>query len=209
MKKIQLTAAACFIALTAAFAQTDIERTFTIGPAVGYGSTWIPNVGYSDLYKSSWNAGVTMNYSQWEHFGLAGDVLYSLEGGRFKTSGDGSDVDISLSYLRIPLKVAYFFGDIGNAFRPKFTIGPSFGFLIDESTDVDGTRPAESNLISDHETVDLGGTASLGFNYRLGERIWLNADAYYYHGFLQTDNSSNLSHYNSNYGLRLGVAFGI
>lgn len=209
MKKFQLLAAALFTSLTAAIAQTDIERTFTVGPAIGYGHTWIPNVGYSSLFKSSFNGGVTMNYSQWEHFGLAADVMYSLEGGKFKTSGDGTQIDVSLHYLRIPLKAAYFFGDVGNAFRPKITLGPSFGFLIDESTQVEGNRPSDSNLTGDHETIDLGGTASIGFNYRIRERIWLNTDAYYYMGLLETDNTEPLHHYNSNFGLRVGVAFGL
>lgn len=209
MKRIYILAAALFTSLTASFAQTDIERTFTIGPAVGFGHSYMQNVGYDAYFKPSFSGGVTMNYSQWEHIGLSADVLYSLEGGKYRTSQE-SDIDISLHYLRVPVKFAYFFGDLENRFRPKITIGPSFGFLIDESTDISGDeRQVNSNLTRDHETLDLGGTGSLGFNYRVGERVWINTDLYYYQGFTEVDNIPNLHHYNSNMGLRVGVAFGL
>jgi outer membrane protein W len=210
MKKFIYTAAAVFASLTAfAQADTDIERTFTIGPAVGYGHSFISGVGYDASFSSSWNAGVTMNYSQWENIGFSADILYSLEGG-FYEMNDGTEIDIDLHYLRVPVKFAYFFMDQEDRFRPKITVGPSFGFLIDERTEIDGDEDrVNSNLTREHETIDLGGQASLGFNYRMGERTWLNTDLYYYHGFLDIDNVGDLHQYNSNMGIRVGVAFGL
>ena len=210
MKRIYMTAVV-LLATISAIAQTeprtDIQRTFTVGPAVGFGHTGMRNVGYDDYFKPSINAGITMNYSKWEHIGISGDVLYSMEGGRFKTN-QGSEIDVDLNYLRIPVKFAYFFGDVASNFRPKITIGPSFGFLIADDLDIEeGTSNPNLSSSENYETFDLGGQGSIGFNYHLGDgRVWLNADAYYYHGFLEVD---QLNHYNSNFGLRVGVCFGL
>jgi len=195
-----------FTATTSFGQNEEIRQTFTIGPAVGFGHSRIVNVGYDEYFKPSWNAGVTMNYSKWEHIGISGDILYSAEGGNFKTN-QGSEIDVDLTYLRIPLKFAYFFGDVQNNFRPKITVGPSFGFLIDDDLDKE-TGAANPNLSDseNYKTLDLGGQASLGFNLKLGERVWLNTDLYYYYGFLEID---DLAHTNNNFGLRVGVAFGL
>jgi len=211
MKRIYMTAVVVFATISAAFAQSEaekrMEQTFTIGPAVGFGHTGMRNVGYDAYFKPSFNAGVTMNYSKWENIGISADILYSMEGGNFKTN-QGSEVDVDLNYLRIPIKFAYFFGDGENDFRPKITVGPSLGFMIDNDLDIE-EGAANPNLSShdDYETFDFGGQGSIGFNYHLGEgRVWLNADAYYYHGFVEID---QLNHYNSNFGLRVGVCFGL
>lgn len=205
MKRIYITAVVLFATCTAAFAQ--LENTFTIGPAAGFGHSGIRNVGYDDYFHPSWNVGLTMNYSRWTRAGVSADILFSQEGGSFKTN-QGREIDVNLSYLRIPLKFAYFFGDPGSNFRPKITIGPSLGFLIDDELKMDeGTSNPNLSSSENYETLDLGAQGTIGFNYRLGDGgLWLNADAYYYHGLLEID---QLNHYNSNFGLRLGLCFSL
>lgn len=216
MNKI-ITTVAVLLAATATYAQAPEsptserrERVISIGPVIGFGHTGLRNVGYDDVFKPNWNGGVTMNISSTEHVGFSADVLYSVEGGQWQMS-NGNEVNLHMHYLRIPLRFAYYFGDLANDFRPKFTIGPSFGFLIDDDLDLEISGEGEretvaSNFDQDNNTFDVGGTATLGFNYKLANRVWLNADAYYYYGFMDV---GDLNHYNSNIGLRAGVAFGL
>lgn len=151
-----------------------------------------------------------MNYSHSEHIGFSIDVLYSMEGGRYQQT-NGNEIDLDLQYLRVPIKFAYFFRDFDKDFRPKVTIGPSLGFLIDDKLDYNQSSSSnQSNVLTHFDKgyngFDLGGTASIGFNERLADRIWLNVDAYYYQGFLDV---GTMNHYNANFGLRAGVAFGL
>jgi len=123
---------------------------------------------------------------------------------------NGNEIDFSLHYIRVPIKFAYFFGDYANDFRPKFTIGPSIGFFLDDRLDVsgDGDRSTvASNFDKDDiNNVDFGGQATIGFNYKLAERVWLNVDGYYYQGLSRIN---DFNQYNANFGLRAGVAFGL
>lgn len=184
-------------------------KTISLGPVVGFGHSGLQNVGYTDRFHPSINAGVTMNWSGMENIGFSADLLYSREGGSWDMN-NGNDVDLHLTYIRLPLKFAYFFGDVENAFRPKVTIGPSLGFLIDEDLDIEGDTGSpygvRSNFNERNNSFDIGGQGSLGFNWRMMERVWLNVDAYYYQGLRDI---GDLNNYNANFGLRAGVAFGL
>jgi hypothetical protein len=214
MKKILTMVVAVLAASSTVLAQESAasnarEKIISVGPVVGFGHSGVRNVGYDDIFKPSWNAGLTMNYSSWEHIGLSVDLFYSKEGGRYQMN-NGNEIDLTLHYVRLPIKLAFFMGDYTNDFRPKFTIGPSVGFLIDDSFEVsgDGSRAGiNSNFDQeDYNNIDFGGQATIGFNYKMAERIWLNVDGYYYQGLSRID---DLSHYNADFGLRAGVAFGL
>lgn len=203
MKKIlMIVAAVC--TFSAAFSQEApgaATKTFSIGPAIGFGHTGLRNTTGTDIFKPSWNAGIIINYSKMEHVGFAADVLWSMEGGRVTI--DGSENDLTLQYIRVPLKFAYFFGDFENNFRPKITVGPSMGFLLHARNDSEDF--GITTVTQYYNTFDIGVNASIGFNWKLGNNVWLNTDFNYYTAFMAVRN--NL--YNSNFGARVGLAFGL
>lgn len=202
MKKILMIAAVC--TFSAAFSQEApgaATKTFSIGPAVGFGHTGLRKTSGTDIFKPSWNAGIIINYSNREHVGFAADVLWSMEGAR--VTNDGSETDLTLQYIRVPLKFAYFFGDFENDFRPKITVGPSMGFLLHARNDSEDF--GISTVTSYYNTFDIGVNASIGFNWKLGTNVWLNTDFNYYTAFMPVRNSL----YNSNFGARVGLAFGL
>ncbi len=204
MKKILTIAAALFMS-SAAFSQEETgnnTKTFSIGPSVGFGHTGIRNTAGTDLFKPSWSAGLIVNYSTSENVGFAADVLWSMEGA-LTEDANGRDNELTLQYIRVPLKFAYFFGDFADNFRPKLTIGPSMGFLLDASSYLEGT--GTTDVTSSYETFDIGLNASAGFNWKLADNIWLNTDLNYYTGFM----AIRADQYNSNYGLKVGLAFGL
>ncbi|MGV3630364.1 MAG: porin family protein [Bacteroidota bacterium] len=204
MKKILIIAAAIFT-YTAAFSQEgtgNATKTFSIGPSIGFGHTGVRNMPGTDLFKPGWSAGVIVNYSTSEHIGFAGDVLFSSEGARAENNL-GEETDLTLQYVRVPLKFAYFFGAFEDDFRPKVTIGPSMGFLLNADRDVEGV--GRTDVTPSYETFDIGLNASVGFNLKMGEKMWLNTDLNYYTGFMPI----YADQYNSNLGLKLGLAFGL
>src|SRR5690349_14344362 len=119
MKKLAIL---FFMAIsTMVFAQ---ESSNSIGPTVGYNHTWTSGDGTSA--KPGFNAGIVYTNSFMEHWGAGLELKYSMEGAKI----DGTDANGNLAYLRLPLRLKYFFGDYGNAFRPKVYLGPSLGFLL-------------------------------------------------------------------------------
>ena len=205
MKKI-LTVAVAILTCSAAFSQ-EVPGTptsiFSIGPAIGFGHTGVRNTSGTDVFKPNLNAGVIINYSNMKHTGLAAEILWSMEGARVQSGG--YEGDLTMHYIRVPLRFAYYFGDFEDNFRPKITIGPSMGFLVNATSDSDAPGATRSNVTSSYNMFDIGGIATVGFNLKLATNIWLNTDFNYYTSFRPIVSSQ----YNSNFGLRVGVAFGL
>ncbi len=203
MKKILIMAAVLLISPTV-FSQDAPEKTtktLSLGPSVGFGHTGLRNTVGTDIFKPSWRAGIILNYSSRKHVGFAADVLWSMEGSKVET--DDFNADLTIHYIRVPLKFAYYFGDFEDNFRPKITVGPSMGFLLKADGYVAGLESVD--VTDNYEKFDIGVAASLGFNWKLATNIWLNTDFNYYTAFTPVRDSQ----YNSNFGLQLGVAFGL
>lgn len=195
MKRSILLPVALFLTLIA-FAQRDPNRkAFSFGPVIGFGHAWMTPTAYSE-YNPGMSAGGFVIYSPVEHWGIGMDVRYSIEGTKRNMPETGI-VNYQYHYLRVPLRAIYFFGDYGDDFRPKITVGPSMGFLI-------GEKGAPYTSAS---TLDFGVTASGGFNYRIYKGAWLNMDAGCYHGL--TDAVQHTENRELHRNIMLNVGLGL
>jgi hypothetical protein len=199
------------------------SQHLSAGPHVGINISTLS--GANDMEsKVGLNAGGFLVYSVKEHFGISLDLLYSSEGAKYSYALNGSTpiintkYDVSLHYLRIPLQANFFLNQYGDVFRPKITLGPSFGFLLNTKRSYTTTITDNGTTVitnySDtnkdaYNSVDVGGIAGLGFNYRLAEALWLNFDADYYFGFTDVPTTSGTSIKNNVASVSLGLAFGI
>ncbi len=200
MKILTLTAALLITVI--ANAQTNNDKIpaepikqsiFSIGLKGSFGHSYI--MPYKDYtFNSSWNAGIAATYAPWAHWGLGLDAIYSSEGASFNYMDDV--LTTKLDYVRVPVKAIYFFRTYEKDFRPKVTLGPSVGFLVNQ------TNTANANFI------DLGANVTAGFNYRLLRAVWLNADLSYYQGFLDAYSGNNETDLNGNVRLDLGICVG-
>lgn len=169
------------------------QAPFSVGLKGGFGQSYImPYSNYT--FNSSWDAGISATYSPWAHWGIGLDAVYSSEGGSFNYMDQIST--IKLDYVRIPVKAIYFFRTYEKDFRPKITLGPKVGFLVNE------TNSTNANFL------DLGANLTAGFNYRLLRAVWLNADVSYYQGFIDTYKSNSVTDLNGNVRLDLGICVG-
>lgn len=201
MKKLMLMTG-FILAGIAGFSQTSTDlpgkpSRFSIGPSVGFGHSYMLPYRTAGFYPS-WSAGITAIYGPLEWWGVGGDIRYSVEGTKTKM-GESGERETQLQYIRVPLKAMVFFGNYEDDFRPKLTLGPSFGFLVGESD----TYDAKAN------SFDAGINASAGFNYRVRTGMWLNVDANYYQGLTDVRQHSGQRELNGNIGLNLGLAFGL
>jgi outer membrane protein W len=207
MKKIiRITLAALTIS-GSAMAQDNLS----LGGTAGFGHAWLSNATNS-TYQPAGNLGLSLTYSTETNWGFGADLKWSIEGGKTSTSNFTNTT--RLDYVRVPLKVMYFFGERGNAFRPKLTVGPSVGFLIggnNKATTISGdTKTTVETKAGDFaKSIDFGVNASAGFNYRLVDRTWLNVDLNYYHGLSDIIEAAAIDQKNRNIGINVGVSFGI
>ncbi len=184
------------------------QDNVSLGPTAGFGHTWLSNSPNSK-YQPAGNVGLALVVSTETRFGFGADVKWSIEGG--KSSTDNSTTTTRLDYIRVPIKAMYFFGELGNRVRPKVTLGPSLGFLVGgkQKYEISDAIQTEVDSKDIANSFDIGLNGSVGLNYRLINKTWLNLDLNYYHGFSDVMKADNLDMKNRNLGLNVGVTFGI
>lgn len=181
-------------------------QDFSIGPTVGINYAWLADAPGDTEGLIGFNAGVTMVYSDFVHWGLGLDVKYSAEGGVTKQGGEIAQTH--LNYVRVPLKIYHFFNELGDYLRPKIYIGPSFGYLIGGKTEQFlGVNTITFNSKDLYEPIDLGVLVGAGFNFSISDRTWFNFDVAYAHGLTNIAKADKV--FNRNLNLNLGVAWGL
>jgi outer membrane protein W len=183
-------------------------QTFSIGPTGGFGHSWITNSTGDNKFNPAWNAGLSFIYSTRSNFGVGADVKYSAEGN--KSTKAGITTNINANYVRVPVKLIYFFGKPGSAVRPKISAGPSFGFLTEanETSSVSGVN-VKTDINDDIKNFDFGVTAAAGLNFRLAQRTWLNTDLAFYQGLTDITKNNNSTQRNGNVGVNVGLLLGL
>ena len=159
-KKLLFAAGLLLIGIGASNAQIGDQTS--LGPRVGVNFSNVSNVEGSESL-SGLAIGLTSTYSINEKTGLTVDLLYSQEGYELNSN------ELRLSYLQIPIFFDLFFGELGEKFRPKVYAGIQPGFLLDSKNNGSDVEDVFSGF-----NLAVGG--GLGFNYRVGSRIWLNTD---------------------------------
>ena len=197
MKQLMLTALAA-LCFAGAYSQVNLS----LGPNAGFGHTWMNGSG-TNRYQPAGNFGLALVYSHNNHVGLGVDLKYSIEGGKKEFSNLTSTT--RLNYIRIPVKGIYFFRDYGASFRPKISLGPSFGFLVGGKQEIESVETDAKDI---YNSFDVGLLGSAGFHYNLVTNTWLHFDVSYYHGFSDISEAVEKNK-NRNIGVNLGVAFGI
>jgi hypothetical protein len=193
MKKISLLVAFCAASLVSS--AQDNPR-FTIGTKGGFGHSYMMPYKNSGFH-GSWHIGLTTAYQLADKWAVGVDALYSSEGATFKSVGTPEvlKVNTELDYMRVPIKVMYFLAPGTSDFRPKLSVGPTFGVLMAEDTG--------------YKDMDFGLNAALGFNYELLEDFWLTTDINYYHGLMDVYAGNAESDRNGNIRLDIGFTFGL
>ncbi len=219
MNKIPLLVV-CLVLRSIISAQSNIS----MGVSVGGNFSTITDSSDNNLYKPGFNGGLFLIYGPTENWGIGAELKYSMEGTKYESILDANNYTKStttLNYLRLPIRITYFFGSFEDNIRPKLFIGPTLGFLLggDIETEVSYTDVFGNNIIS-NSTIDakddiigingfdLGIHGGAGVNIRLTEGgMWLNVDALYTMGLTDVYENDNIEGKNRNISLNLGLAF--
>ena len=193
MKKITTLIIAMSLIITVSNAQK-----VSIGPKLGVNFSTLSDLEGAES-RIGLHAGGFLVYSIVEHFGISIDVVYSQQGANSKINGS----DLHLDYIQLPLLANIFFNQYGDDFRPKITIGPAVGILAS----------AKGPFVEkdDFNSTDFGFVAGLGFNYKVGEKKWLNVDARYGMGASEIfkEDIPGLDVKNSYFSITVGLGFGV
>ena len=192
-------------------------QNISIGPTAGFGHSWISGLDLEGKFNAAWNGGLSLIYSTQTNFGIGMDIKYSSEGNKVTYIGEGIPEEplttvtrtVDANYIRVPLKLIYFFGKYGSAVRPKIYAGPSFGFFTGgEVVEEVGESKFRSDTKDNIKNFDLGVTAAAGLNFRLAPRTWLNTDLAFYQGFSDISKDGSTQH-NGNVGINVGLLVGL
>jgi hypothetical protein len=182
-------------------------QNVSMGISGGVHHSWL--TGYENVkFKPGINPGVMLTFSPAPHWGLGGDIRLSfLEGVKtgIESAGKRETSKINATYLRVPLKATYFFGEFGDKVRPKLYAGPSFGFLLGGRTNTSNSN-VETKSADVLKGSDWGFIAGGGFNYRLKANTWFNFDVAYTNGLKDATEAPGF-HANRNIALNAGVTF--
>ncbi|WP_337044354.1 porin family protein [Emticicia sp. 17c] len=178
------------------------QPTTSLGPKIGVNvTTFRPKAESFDLL-SGLNAGLFLNHSINSNFGIMVEGTYSQMGTKVQNGGNMERIH----YLQIPVAAVYYFGQRGQAFRPKIFAGPYLGILL-AATDRTGSKVANGQPV--YTNADVGAQVGLGFNYRIKNETWLNADVRYIRGFGDITREPSTSFQNVGVGINLGISFPI
>lgn len=190
----------------------------SIGATVGSGSGWMTNSGEDLAYKQSYTVGATLIYSTSSHWGFGMDVKYSREGIKYNFQDSFLYTDkkmntrVSTDFVRVPIRVIYFFNNNEYKIRPAISLGPSFGFLTGGKISIEDDEKnvySKTNVSDQYKSFDFGVQGTLGLNFKLSEALWLSTDVAYYHGLLRQNIYGDNAMMNKNLMLNIGLRIGM
>jgi outer membrane protein W len=217
MKKILTLCAGIMLAS----ATTTNAQTFSVGPEVSLGHSWISNLD-NIKFKLLGSAGATGMYMLNRNMGVSATAAFSWEGFRTHIVNNengalkGYTTTYNAEYLRLTPKFVYIFGEDA-AIRPKVGIGPSVAWKYNEARWTNEYKQDAKELIGSggnddrvpevFDQIDLGITADAGVSIRLSQNTSLNVGAAYYHGLVDVLDVSNRE--NENLRANIGLMFGL
>jgi outer membrane protein W len=189
-----------FMAFLIGNASVVSAQILSVGPVVG-GNFSTVSEALNTKYLLGPSFGAFANYSVNDHFGLGLKVIYTQVG----TAYENTVAERRLHYIQVPVTAVYYFGEVGNAFRPKIYLGAYAAPLI-QATDENGDVLLGADGKSTYAAFDYGGVGGIGFNYRVQSRTWLNVEAGMTRGIADVT-KNDLAYQNSVFTLQVGLSF--
>jgi opacity protein-like surface antigen len=238
-KAIFLTAIVISIAMpvTRSFAQDmdkvslDGQKGFQIGIQGTPQFSWLMNSddhgnsSFTNMTTVNSSFGVDAHYGFSEMHGIGLDVIYSMQGQRYKLSG--TERYKQIDYVKIPLTYDYTMGISPNILFIG-RIGPQLGFLSNAwIADKSGSHIGASQTNA-YQSTDFGAVIGAGLGFKLAEKLYLDLVIRYDYGFTNAEDknhnlginntetgslgdasSGRASTYNSTLGLLIGLRYAV
>ncbi|MBE7171528.1 MAG: PorT family protein [Williamsia sp.] len=160
-------------------------------------------------FNAAFGIGAAYNFNNYSGVGL--DVLYSLQGQRYKANG--VETNQKLNYIKIP--VYYTFNtDASKPVSFIAKVGPQLSLLTDAKlTNKDGDQIGGSRKDA-YESATFGGVVGAGVQFRLNQSLFLTTNARFDYDFTNAENEDYPSYvtgrektHNMTTGLEIGLKY--
>lgn len=140
-----------------------------------------PSISQTNLLQYS--GGVTVRYISENHFGIQGELNYSMRGWEDLTD----DIFLnkyhrSLTYLELPLMTHLYF-HMGKRMRVVFNVGPQIAYNLSEKWEMElynGSEAREYYELPIQRKFDYGVKGGIGFELRTGVGSFVLEGRYYF-----------------------------
>ena len=162
------------------------------------------NNGKKALFGAGFGVGAGYNFTN--NLGIGLDVLYSLQGQKYKGT-DGQTLKQQLDYVKIPLMFTYN-GDPNKTVSFIGKIGPQLSILA--SSKYKPSDAPEVNTKSAYKSATFGGVALAGAQFKLDRQLFLTSAVRYDLDFTKAyDDNAVLPFYSGRHNSTLGLEIGL
>lgn len=163
--------------------------------------------------KATFNAsfGIGAGYNFTKRLGVGMDVLYSLQGQRYKING--VETNQKVNYVKIPLYFSYN-SDASKTISFIGKVGPQISILADSKlTDKDGDK-INPDTKDRYNNVIFGAMAAAGAQFKLNNKLYLTTMTRFDYDFTNAEDNSyryyaagRAKTYNMTTGLEVGLKY--
>jgi len=196
-----------------AYSQTQ-ANTFVPEWSFGVnGGVTLSKVGFNSFISvpqvmlNQYSGGITIRYISESHFGIQGELNYSLRGWKERTDTvHFNSYSRSLAYMELPLMTHIYF-NLGKPVRLIFNLGPQIGYYLSakelERNIIDVPDPNYYEIAVQHRfDYGLKGTMGLEFRTKAGSFI---LDGRYYFGLSDIFNSARSDPFQASHNQVIGM----
>jgi hypothetical protein len=157
------------------------------------------------------NFGIGAGYNFTKRLGVGMDVLYSLQGQRYKING--IEIKQKVNYVKIPVYFSYN-GDASKTVSFIGKVGPQLSILADSKlTNKDG-NDIKPNTKDRYNDATFGAMAGAGAQFKLNKKLFLTTMARFDYDFTNAEDdnyryyaSGRAKTYNMTTGLEVGLKY--
>jgi hypothetical protein len=160
------------------------------------------------------NFGIGAAYNLTPSIGWGVDVVYSLQGQKYKFlgAGQGREINQKLNYVKVPVYFTYTYNpDKPVSFIGK--VGPQVSFLTSSKLTDNNGNTLKADTKSHFKDVTYGGMAAAGVQFKLDKRMYLTTMARFDYDFTNAEDKNDAFYtgraktYNMTAGLELGLKY--
>lgn len=156
------------------------------------------------------STGIGVGYNFSDNFGIAADVLYSMQGGRYKLADH--PYNLRVNYLKVPILFSYTTPQLGKvALYGK--MGPQASFLLNSKLKNE-ERDLIHNLNDRFEKITIGGAAGIGVQLSVANNLFLTGGFRLDFDFTNAEKVNNVNYRadrdkstNMTSGFEIGIKF--
>jgi len=153
--------------------------------------------------KTGLAVGGIVNFALTEMVGLQFEPMFLHKGSTADVTGFGQ-VDVTASYLELPVLLTYSFGT--GSIRPYLMVGPTVGYLLSAKQEAEFIPEAAEDIKDRSEDIEFGVTGGLGVQFPLGATLNGFVQGRYYHGLTDT-HAEEENHKSRGYKLVAGFLY--